>query len=292
MTSFRNFALLVPVLLNVGLIHAQTPTDISARLTFTTIDVPGAGYTGVFGINIAGDMVGNYGQSINGDSHGFLCSNGSFTYFDYPGQSVTAPSGINDFGVIVGYASKTPGATQVFGFLYDGITYTVLRAPGNPATFASAINNAGWVVGGAGTVYNTWGFEMRNGRYKPINFPGGNIYARARGINNLGQVVGWADSGTYLYSGGKFKLINFPGADRTVALGINDNGVIVGWYLTGSVGSGFAFRNGKYISFNYPGAVFTAGVGVNTSGQIVGQYQLPDNTYHGFVTSPIAAADF
>ena len=71
MTSLRNFAVLVLLLFSVGLIHAQTPPDITTQLTFTTIDVPGAHYTGVWGINSAGDMVGNYGQDINSDSHGF-----------------------------------------------------------------------------------------------------------------------------------------------------------------------------------------------------------------------------
>src|SRR5882762_4864052 len=102
MTSFRNFAFLALLSLCVGLIHAQTPPDISAQLTFTTIDVPGAGYTGIFGINTAGDLVGNYGQDTNGDSHGFLYSSGILTYFDYPGQNVTVPGGINDSGLIVG----------------------------------------------------------------------------------------------------------------------------------------------------------------------------------------------
>src|SRR2546430_9370985 len=103
MTCFRNFAFLVLLVFSVGLLHAQTPPDITAQLTFTTIDVPGAGYTGVFGINSAGDMVGNFGQDTNVDSHGFLYSNGTFTYFDYPGQTFTVPGGINDSGLIVGY---------------------------------------------------------------------------------------------------------------------------------------------------------------------------------------------
>src|SRR5207247_6259360 len=101
---------------------AQTviPDD---NITFTTIDVHGAGYTGVWAINTAGDMVGNYGQDTNVDSHGFLYSNGAFTYFDYPGENVTIPRGINDSGMIVGYRGKNP----VFGFLYDGTTFSTIQ---------------------------------------------------------------------------------------------------------------------------------------------------------------------
>jgi hypothetical protein len=65
----------------MALVHAQvTPTP--AIITFTTIDVPGAGYTIIWGTNSAGETVGNYGQDTSNDSHGFLYSNGVFTYFD------------------------------------------------------------------------------------------------------------------------------------------------------------------------------------------------------------------
>jgi hypothetical protein len=294
MTSFRNFAFLVLLLLYVGLIHAKTPTDITAQLTFTTIDVPGAGVTGVYGINTDGDMVGYYGTSSNAPhKHGFLYIGGNFTYIDYPGAYATFTYGINDSGLMVGSAEFS-GGNVVRGYTYDGISFIPLRDGSNSATFAFGINNAGWVVGGAGTIYTTKGFEMRNGQYQPISFPGENVYALAAGINNLGRVVGWTDDATYLYSGGNFKAISFPGATRTMALGINDKGVIVGTYgvAGGCLGCGFVLKNGKYFSFSYPGAIVTAANGINNSGQMVGQYQLPDYTYHGFVTSPITATDF
>jgi probable HAF family extracellular repeat protein len=36
----------------------------------------------------------------------------------------------------------------------------------------------------------------------------------------------------------------------------------------------------------------TGATAINISGQIVGQYELSDNTWHGFVTSPITTVDF
>src|SRR5690349_8241131 len=99
--SFR-IALPVFLLFAVTLAVAQSGTPIpDANLTFTSIDVPGAQFTGIWGINSNGDMVGNYGQNIEAESHGFLYSNGTFTYFDYPGQPKTVPYGINDSGLIV-----------------------------------------------------------------------------------------------------------------------------------------------------------------------------------------------
>jgi uncharacterized membrane protein len=291
MTSFRNFAFLVLLLFNAGLIHAQTPTDITAQLNFTTIDVPGAGVTGVYSINATGDMVGYYGTTDNDPhKHGFLYRGGNFIYIDYPRAYATFTYGINDSGLMVG-AVEFSGGTLVGGYTYDGTSFTILRDDNNSATYVSGINNAGWMVGAAGTIYTTKGFEMRNGHYNPINFPGQYVYGYATGINNLGRVVGWTDDAAYLYSGGKFKTINFPGASRTEAWGINDNGVIVGWYGSGAQYYGFAFKNGKFISFGYPGAAFTGAAAINASGQIVGQYTFDYQTWHGFVTSPISARD-
>jgi probable HAF family extracellular repeat protein len=285
MTSFRNFGFLVLLLFCVGLIHAQTPTDITAQLTFTTVDVPGAGATAVFGINTAGDMVGIYGTTNNGPYHGFLFSSGGFTFFDYPGAPSTTASGINDSGLIVGYA----GSTRVRGFLYDGTTFTSIRHGSDSATFSMGINNAGDVVGGAGSIYTTKGFGLRGGRFKAINFPGEYVYNYATGINKFGTIVGWADNVGYSYRAGQFKTIDFPGAYTTEAWRINDSDTIVGWYNVGTFTYGFALLNGQYTSFSYPGAKGTFAYGINASGQIVGEYTFDYQAYHGFLTSPIMA---
>ena len=264
-------------------------TDITAQLTFTTIDVPGANVTGVSGINTAGDMVGEFGQDNSGPLRGFLYRGGAFTYYSYPGQTVTVPLGINDSGLIVGYAGQNP----VVGFLYDGTTFTTLHAGGASATFSEGINNAGMVVGGAGTIYTTKGFQMRGGHFKTLNVPGQYVYVFASGINNFSQVVGSTDYDGFVCRNGSCRIFDFPGANQTSAHGINDTGVIVGWYtMNGCLACGFALRNGKYISFSYPGAKGTLPNGISPSGQIVGAYTFDFQTYHGFVTSPITTADF
>ena len=81
----------------------------------------------------------------------------------------------------------------------------------------------------------------------------------------------------------------------TELLGVNDQGTVVGWYQQSSPPYdfyAFALKNGKYLSFKYPGASGTFAIGINGSGQIVGEYTSDFSTYHGFVTSPITAADF
>ncbi|MBZ5598738.1 MAG: DUF3466 family protein [Acidobacteriia bacterium] len=289
MTFLRSSALLPLVLLCGLLSHAcmaqaqPKPAVRELHMTFTTIDVPGAVFTIANGINSAGQIVGNYGQSTSNDSHGFLLTNGTFAYFDYPAvPDFTVPLGINDGGLIVGYAGQGP----VYSFTYDGTAFTPVKL-GRQTTFANGINNAGQVVGGAGTIYTTQGFEKQGQKFKRLYPPGSFVYVFGMGINNFGKVVGHADENGWLYANGAFKTIAFPGAFETRPLGINDHGVVVGWYNVGSFSYGFVLKNGKYYSFGFPGALFTAAGGINNAGQIVGGYTDDFTTWHAFVTSPI-----
>jgi uncharacterized membrane protein len=305
MISLRRFILPTLLLfclsqLSVPATHAQSDPAISdVHLTLTTIDVPGAKITAINGINTAGDMVGFYGQDDFGPLSGFLYHESVFTYFNYPGQPETFPGGINDSGLIVGAATQTPDKRfTVLGFLYDGTTFTKFRDGSNNVTYGYGINNAGIVVGASGATLGSWnGFQMRNGIFKDIDFPGNPIYGWATGINNHGKIVGFDNFDTYyhayIYYHGEFKNIDFPGAIHTAALGLNDSGIVVGWYcLSGSACYAYAFKNGKYISFRYPHARATYADGINSAGQIVGAYTFDYQTSHGFVTSPITDADF
>jgi hypothetical protein len=264
----------------------STPRAIT--VSFTTIDVPGAVYTGVFGINSAGDMVGNYGQDTNQDSHGFMYSNGTFTYFDFPGETVTVPTGINDSNLIVGY----DGDVAVNSFFYDGTTFTSFQDGSDSATYANGLNNAGEVTGAAGTIYTTKGFAMLNGKFKTLNLQGLYTYVRGSGVNNLGTIVGWTDSDGFVCHGNNCAIMDYPGAFQTATLWINDAGLSVGWYTSSTCTCAFLSRKGKFLSFSYPGAAATAATGINKSGQIVGQYTFDYKAFHGFVTNPIADADF
>jgi probable HAF family extracellular repeat protein len=282
----------VPLLLGaaVSTLYAQesiAPVVRTIYPTFTTIDVPGAGYTGVLGINNNSDMVGDYGENTSSGANGFLYSNGTFTYFDYPGQKVTEPRGINDSGLIVGTAGQAP----VYGFLYDGTTFTTLQDGTDSNTAALGINNVGRVVGGAGSLYTTKAFQLIGSRYKSLTVPGQWIYVYGTGINNHGEIVGWTDTDGFECVAGKCQTFAVPGATQTEALGINGGGIVVGWYFSMGCNCGFALKNGKYLSFTFPGAS-TEAFGINDSGQIVGAYTTDYETYHGFVTSPITADDF
>jgi hypothetical protein len=87
---------------------------------FTLLDVPGAAYTRVNGINDYGTIVGSYAIVINTNtqSHGFVYNGGIFTSFDFPGATSTSALGINNHGDIVG--SYTDAAGNYHGFFYPG----------------------------------------------------------------------------------------------------------------------------------------------------------------------------
>src|SRR3954447_19182344 len=73
----------------------------AANFSFTQIDVPGAVTTEAFGINDAGQIVGEI-VDITGFAHGFLDTGGSFTQIDVPGAQQTFAHDINNAGQIVG----------------------------------------------------------------------------------------------------------------------------------------------------------------------------------------------
>ncbi len=88
-----------------------------------------------------------------------------------------------------------------------------------------------------------------------------------------------------------YTSIDYPGAIRTVASGINPGGDIVGTYRdTSNVRHVFVFSKGAFSSFDYPGAVFTEARGISPSGEIVGDYRLlgenPGYAFHGYRMSP------
>jgi uncharacterized membrane protein len=76
-----------------------------------------------------------------------------------------------------------------------------------------------------------------------------------------------------ILQGGKFTVINYPGAAHTVVSAINDSGVIVGAYYNNNYSQwdGFVLANGKFRSIIDRAAPSqTAVTGINDTGIIVG----------------------
>jgi uncharacterized membrane protein len=158
--------------------------------SYTTLDDPlGTLGTGAWGINDAGQIVGDYIDG-NGAFHGFFYSGGSYTTLDDPlAVGGTVAFGINDLGRIAGYYE---GSGEVFhSFLFSGGTYTnpndLFFTGVSEGTFAEGINNAGQIVGFYGYIH---GFLYSSGDHATLDYPQATGPTRAFGINNIGQIVG------------------------------------------------------------------------------------------------------
>lgn len=167
------------------------------------------------------------------------------------GAASTLINGVNNSGTLVGTWFTSQCASS-FGFVEDpGGQPTTFSFPGTTVTFPSSINDLGTTVGAF--------------------------------IDNNGVPHGWVRS-----PGGNFTQLDDPAAlgAGTVAFGINDPGVTVGFYLdpsNASVMHGFAYEHGTFTTVDYPGAASTALGALNSAGAIVGFYTDAAGVYHGFV---------
>src|SRR6516162_1561253 len=73
-------------------VQAAAAREDNGKATFAVIDVPGARFTGAFGINSARKIAGFYGDSVEsgGITHGFLLDRGALTSIDFPGATFTS----------------------------------------------------------------------------------------------------------------------------------------------------------------------------------------------------------
>ena len=275
--------------------------------TFTTIDFPGATNTSPIDINPAGEIVGSYVSSTDGNTHGFLRSrNGELTSIDFPGAVFTLAAGINSRGDITGQYRLGGEASNVrHGFLLSEGEFITIDFPGAIITNALGINAQGDIAGRYCALLpctpgshsgNFHGFLLSNGEFTSIDFPGA-IHTHAWKINPRGQILGvyvGTDSKFHLYllSQGEFTTIDIPGAIEAVVDdgGLNPRGDIVGGYCpsepcTVQNRRGFLLSSGEFNSVEFPGATRTIPVGINARGEMAGVYADTNGKVHGFLLS-------
>jgi probable HAF family extracellular repeat protein len=228
-----------------------TPAVASPRSIFPAPTVHFA-----YGINNSGQIVGDY--LVGSRYRGFLYTGGSFTTIpDIPGGFTVGAQGINDSGQIVG---GYEGSSSRRSFLYTGGSFTRINVPGaTEAPIANGINDSGQIVG----TYSDF-------------------------VCSVGKVPLACSGGEhgFLDTGGSFTTIDFPGAESTFAVGINDSGQIVGHYYDGRFFHSFLYSAGSFTTIDIPGPFSTDAWGINHSGQIVGGYQDSHGRRHGFLATP------
>ena len=134
--------------------------------------------------------------------------------------------------------------------------------------------------------------------YTTLNYPFALSFGTTlTGINNADQITGFTSSGavshSFLYTGGMYVPVSDPlGINTTAALGLNDAGQIVGYYVgpgqqpgqSGGDIRGFVDSDGTYTTLDYPGASQPLRL-INNKDQIVGNAQMQGGRNVGFIYS-------
>jgi hypothetical protein len=211
---------------------------------FKAIDPPASIFTAARSINDRDEIVGFYfDPSFN--LHGFYYSKGQFRTIDIPNSTETRAEGINDVGVISGEYVDLQGIEH--GFLLHGGKFNSIDVPESLSTDVWMVANNGAFTGDYWDGVTVYGFlSPKPGAFVPLAFPGA-VATAARGINEKLEVVGrWDDNSVplddvcstqchgFLWAEREFRSVDVPGANSTVALGINNAGRIVGRFIDAS----------------------------------------------------------
>jgi len=193
-------------------------------------------------VNADGDVVGSSRRVFPGTPLAFVVSGGAMRGLGVlPGATESAALGINDLGEIVGTGDcvcQTAAEHHAVLFV-SGAVHDLGTLPGGRIAAAVAINNRSQIVGTSDfLVDNRNGehpFLYENGHMTDLGtLPGGFHFGYATDINDRGQIVGNTASNianvrAFLYEAGEMKDLAGANGGITVALAINNRGVIVGW---------------------------------------------------------------
>jgi hypothetical protein len=301
---------------------ASTTSAAGHHYTFKTIinkrDVT---FNQLLGINQAGLIAGYFGSGATGHPNkGYTVKppyhQGNFKNENFPHSAQTQVTGLNDIGYTVGFWANKAGAN--FGFYkYKGKFHKV-DFPGVPNSKPQmdqllGVNDnriaVGFYANAASPAANDRGFEynLKTHRFSRILQPGVTSHnlninspsLTAAAINNHGTVAGFyttsggVTDGFVKRTNGQFITLAAPysGVTMTQAFGINDSGLVVGAYTTGSGSSaqtfGFTWQNGTFHQVNDPhGMGSTLINGVNDRGDLVGFYTDSAGNTDGFLAKP------
>lgn len=220
------------------------PTD-----AFTDENYPGSQMTQVIGINNNPFKTSGF-YVVKHKTVGFTDYQGTFTSVAFPKKSFNQLLSQNDYGQAAGYYSTTEsgsGPDTAYVYDEDGGVFEAFTIPGSTSAQATGINNSSNVCGfyvDASGVNHGWVKIL--GHFTVLDYPG-STGTQALGLNNKGLVVGvWTDTSNnshgfvYTVATKSFVSVDDPsGIGTTIVNGINDNGVLVGFYGTAPINSGF-----------------------------------------------------
>jgi len=255
-----------------------------------SIDVPGATFTRVLGLNAQGDICG--GTQVNGVRLAFAGSRQAdftdLTTFAYPGAVFTQCRGINAKGQMVGAYTSPDGKSHAF--VRDGSEFISIDVPGAIDTRGSGIDPRGNIVGRYTSLDGiVHGFvRFRYGAVLTIDVPGATA-TEASGITSRGEITGVyrtteANGSSrfhgFILSTVGFETIDVPGSINT---GTTFGGVwmnhseLAGYYqpegaAPNQLEGWVMLKDGTFHTYLFPGSTDTCFFNINNRGDLVGRY--------------------
>jgi YVTN family beta-propeller protein len=280
------------------------------KYSFQAFDPPGSADTVPHAINNLGQIVGRF-QDAGGVIHGYLRQpDGSFVTVDPSGSILSDAFGINDLGVIVGLWQDANGVFHGFTRSPSG-SFTTADFPGAAASQFTDINSSGVLVGvyDLGDPTTNISFIDDHGVFTSFEDPAAAPMQTVALAINSGNFIsgsftdpGGTDHGFVRSPNAQFNNFDFPFADFTDAVKINDIGQVVGQYSTNFPNHGFVLTGAmglsgmpspcQFLSFDYPDSQASGARGTNRTGQITGIFRVRgDSARHGFLATPKPGAN-
>ena len=220
---------------------------------------------------------------------------------------------INDSGEVTGSGQMIGGPASGSTFLYSSPlnVIDIGNVPNGTDPLPIAINNSGQIVGYT-TIPNPTNPSQQIGvpflysqgvmsLIPQLEAQNGASGTAISGINDLGQIVGQIgfqpaqgvfNYHGFVFSGGSLTDIGaLSGNASSIALGINNHGVIVG--LSSLPEHAVVYANGQMSDLNslvinpVPGMTLTEARAVNDNGQIIGDATAADGSAHAFLLTPV-----
>jgi uncharacterized membrane protein len=290
---------------NTGLIvgYCNSPDSVARPFLFdpTTRQMTElTGLSGATAVNDAGTVIGHGDSGINGAPAALDTVHHTISLITgLPGVNADLTA-INNRGLIVG---GTTNATDIGGaFAYDLSTHQVTELgtlPGETKATAMAVNDNGLIVGDSQPDHDAsnshaFVYDLRTHTMNAIGALPGDTQSQASAVNNAGLVVGQSIGSilgvrAFIYDTTSGTMTNlsqlFPNAINTIATGINDSGVVVGYQVIGSNTVGFAYDTTSHTATDLgplPGDYGSTAQGVNNAGTVIGfsNPQSDPSTWH------------
>jgi hypothetical protein len=278
MPKFRFAAAMAAILTACAISSADAGTLIPIPA------IPGSMAMDVSAINNKNDIVG-VDETPDYVSHGYFGAlDGNYTTFD--AGTFTAPRDISDQGFITG-----SNLAQNCSFTYPPVGCEFVRKPDGSIDiitkdrsqiggYAYGITTHARFVGEYWVARQTYGYDVfgyygKGHKYvADITLPFDTNHTSPRGINKAGTIVGQFDGHGFIVSGGVATAVDYPdpNADNTFFEGVNDNGLISGYWTSSHTTAEGAFlydpAKGGFTSITVSGATYVYAYGLNNAGLV------------------------